>query len=315
MESPVELNPAQQEVVAMLGASRAERPVFEPTLRAELNAAIEQGLEPLRERAAKIDDTIWVSKHTLGQVMGCERKYLAEQEAPFEWSVPLARGSIAHKAIELSIHWRREPEPLALVDEALSRLTEGDDSLGDWLQTTSETERAELRAESNDRVVKFIECFPPLKAQWRPVTESRLRLEVHDCFVFSGKVDLTLGHPEGNRAGKVLIDLKTGGFSPQHLEDLRFYALVETIRLGTPPRRIATYYLDQGSFVPEDVTEGVLFAAAARLIDGTTKIVELLGSEREPNLVVGQICRWCPALSDCDVGRRHLDEDDEGSRW
>ncbi|MXW62992.1 MAG: PD-(D/E)XK nuclease family protein [Acidimicrobiaceae bacterium] len=315
METPVELNPAQQEVVEMLGASRAERPVFQTTLRTELSSAVEQGLEPLLERAAKIDDTIWVSKHALGQVMGCERKYLAEEEAQFEWSVPLARGSISHKAIELSIHWRREPEPLALVDEALSRLTEGDDSLGDWLQTTSETERAELRAESNDRVVKFMECFPPLKAQWRPVTESRLRLEVHDCFVFSGKVDLTLGHPEGTRAGKVLIDLKTGGFSPQHLEDLRFYALIETIRLGTPPRRIATYYLDQGSFVPEDMTEDVLFAAAARLIDGTTKIVELLASAREPNLVVGPICRWCPVLVDCEAGRRHLDEDIDDSDW
>ncbi|MYA75065.1 MAG: PD-(D/E)XK nuclease family protein [Acidimicrobiaceae bacterium] len=315
METPVELNPAQQEVVEMLGASRAERPVFETTLRTELSSAVEQGLEPLLERAAKIDDTIWVSKHALGQVMGCERKYLAEEEAQFEWSVPLARGSISHKAIELSIHWRREPEPLALVDEALSRLTEGDDSLGDWLQTTSETERAELRAESNDRVVKFMECFPPLKAQWRPVTESRLRLEVHDFFMFSGKVDLTLGHPEGNRAGKVLIDLKTGRFSPHHLEDMRFYALIEAIRLGTPPRRIATYYLDQGSFVPEDVTEDVLFAAAARLIDGTTKIVELLGSEREPNLLAGPICRWCPVLDDCDTGRRHLDEDDEDSGW
>ena len=315
METPVELNPAQREVLVQLGASRGERPVFEATLRNELNATITEGLGPLLERADKIDDTIFVSKHALGQVMGCERKYLAEQEAQFEWSVPLARGSIAHKAIELSIHWRREPEPLALVDEALSRLTEGDNSLADWLQAISEAERAELRAESNDRLVKFLECFPPLKAQWRPVTESRIRLEMHDRFVFSGKIDIALGHPQGNRAGKVLIDLKTGGFSPQHLEDLRFYALIETIRLGTPPRRIATYYLDRGSFVPEDVTVDVLFAAAARLVDGTTKIVELLASEREPTLVAGPVCRWCPVLHDCDTGKRHLEEDNEDSGW
>ncbi len=315
METPVELNPAQQEVVALLGASRAERPVFEAALRTELKAAVEQGLAPLVERANKIDDTIWVSKHALGQVMGCERKYLADEEAQFEWSVPLARGSVSHKAIELSIHWRREPEPLALVDEALGRLTESDDRLGDWLQTISEAERAELRAESNDRVVKFLECFPPLKSGWRPVTESRLRYEVHNQFVFSGKVDLTLGQSEGTRAGKVLIDLKTGGFSPQHLEDLRFYALIETIRLGTPPRRIATYYLDQGTFVPEDITDAVLMAASARLIDGTTRIVEVLGAEREPNLVAGPVCRWCPVLGDCDVGKRHLEADDEDSGW
>ena len=314
METPVDLNPAQKEVVTLLGASPAERPVFEASLRTELKAAIDQGLAPLVERANKIDDIIFVSKHALGQVMGCERKYLAEEEAQFEWSVPLARGSIAHKAIELSIHWRREPEPLALVDEALSCLTESDKSLGDWLQTISEAQRAELRAESNDRVVKFLECFPPLKTRWRPVTESRLRHEVHDQFTFSGKVDLTLGRTEGNRAGKVLIDLKTGGFSPQHLEDLRFYALIETIRLA-PPRLVATYYLDQGKFVPEDITSEVLFAAAARLIDGTTKIVEVLGSEREPDLVTGPVCRWCPVLNDCEVGKRHLEVDDEDSGW
>lgn len=315
METPVELNPAQQEVVALLGASRAERPVFEPALRTELKAAVEEGLAPLLERANRIDHTIWVSKHSLGQVMGCERKYLADEEAQFEWSVPLARGSVSHKAIELSVHWRRETEPLRLVDEALGRLTESDDNLGDWLQGIGEAERAELRAESNDRVVKFLECFPPLKSGWRPVTESRLRYDVHDQFVFSGKVDLTLGHAEGTRAGKVLIDLKTGGFSPQHLEDLRFYALIETIRLGTPPRRTATYYLDQGSFMPEDVTEAVLMAAAARLIDGTTRIVEVLGAEREPNLVAGPACRWCPVLHDCETGRRHLEVDDEDSGW
>ena len=72
-----------------------------------------------------IDDTMFVSKHLLGRIMGCEKRFLAEDDDKFEWSVPLARGTIAHKAIELSIHWRREPEPLVLVDESIARLSEG----------------------------------------------------------------------------------------------------------------------------------------------------------------------------------------------
>ena len=73
--------------------------------------------------------------------------------------------------------------------------------------------------------------------------------------ILSGKVDLSLGKPYGNTAGKVLIDFKTGAFYPSHREDLRFYALLESIRLGVPPRMVATYYLDRSDFSIEHVTE------------------------------------------------------------
>ena len=313
----MELNAAQQEVLDQLGASRDDRPRFEVTLRHELRRDLDDGFASLLDSIVG-DDTLFIAKHLLGQVHGCERKFLAEEKQPFAWSVPIARGTIAHKAIELSIHWKREPEPLVLVDEALARLTDGADGLADFLRTCSEVERAELRAEANERVVKFLECFPPLKPAWRPVTESRLRLELHDArIVLSGKVDLSLGQPDGDRAGKVLVDLKTGGFSPGHLHDLRFYALIETIRLGTPPRLLATYYLDQGRFVPEDVTEDLLLSTVARVVDGAHRIVELRAGTDDVKVIPGPACRWCPALPDCDEGRRHQadDVDAGGADW
>ena len=91
----------------------------------------------------------------------------------------------------------------------------------------------------------------------------------------------SVGVAEGIRAGKVLIDLKTGGFSPSHLDDLRFYALIETIKLGVPPRRVATHYLDTGKLVPEDVTEATLAVAARRVVDGVRRWLELRGTERD----------------------------------
>lgn len=321
VDTPVELNPAQQDVLDQLGASREERPQFDKVLRHELRRALDDGLGPLFELLddrpdAKKGDSLFISKHKLGRVMGCERRFLAEEAEEFAWSVPLARGTVAHKAIELSIHWRREPEPLVLVDESISRLSEGIDGLADWLQQATETERAELRSEANDRVVKFLECFPPLKPGWRPATESRLRLEIHDRFVMSGKVDLALGQAEGDRAGKVLIDLKTGGFAPYHLDDLRFYALLETVRLGTPPRLLATYYLDQGRFLPETVTEDLLFSTVARVVDGVDRILSLAAERREPTVVPSTACRWCPVLDNCDEGQRHLrDDEDDDDSW
>src|SRR5690606_28678162 len=139
-------------------------------------------------------------------------------EEPFAWTPASARGAVAHKAIELATSWRGDPAPGVLVDEGLARLVESPGTLGQYLGQLGEGERAELHAAATERVSMFQECFPPLEPRWRPVPESRLRAEL--CggrIVLAGKVDLTVGRPDGVRAGKVLIDLKTGGFSPGHI--------------------------------------------------------------------------------------------------
>jgi hypothetical protein len=292
-------NPAQEEVLDLLGSRADERPDFPPGLRAELRADLEDGLRPLLD-ALPEGEILRLSKYPLAQVHGCEARFLASRAEPFTWTVPSARGTIAHKAVELSVHWRRDPRPLDLVDEAMARVGQGDGSLALFLATCSEAERAELRGEANDRVAKFLECFPPLKAAWRPVTESAVRVELFEQrVVLQGRVDLTLGQPRGATAGKVLIDLKTGGFSPTHADDLRFYALLETMRIGTPPIRLATYYLDSGRPHPEAVTPDVLRTAVRRLIDGATRLVELCHHDHPPRLRPGPACGWCPLRATC----------------
>ncbi len=301
-----ELNPAQQEVLDVLGASRDSWPQFEPGLRAELRHELEVTLEPLAhalERVGAAPRTF--TKHDLSSIHGCEERFMAEHAAGFPgWSVPKARGVVAHKAIELSMHVRDEVVPLHLVDEALARLTEKDSGLGSWMQTITEFDRAELTGEAVDRVSKFVECWPKLKPAWRPVLESKLIVDLCDERVsLRGKVDLTLGMAQGTAAGKVLVDLKTGGFAPEHLDDLRFYALLEAIRLGVPPRRVATYYLDAGRFVPADVTVDSLFSAVARVVGGVQVLVELVAGGRPAVLRTGPACRWCPLLVGCETGR------------
>ena len=162
---------------------------------------------------------------------------------------------------------------------------------------------------ANARAPKFLECFPPLRKRWRPVTESRVRVELCDGrIVMGGKIDLSLGRAEGTRAGKVVIDLKTGGFVPAHVDDLRYYALIETIRIRAPPRLVASY-LDQARAHPEIVTESVLRAAVARTTDGARRLHALRHEGAEPTRRAGPACRWCPLLDDCEVGRAGLEPD------
>jgi hypothetical protein len=310
METANELNPAQQEVLDLLGAVGAERPQFDAALRHELRAELEHGLEPLVEHLPE-GASLFVSKHKLSQVHGCEARFVAEEDGDFAWSVPMARGSVAHRAIEMGVWWRGEPVPGDLVDETMAKLAQGNDSLGDWLRTCGELDRAELRGQATERVTTFFECFPPLKSRWRPVLEGKVRVELFDArIVLSGKTDLALGQADGTTAGKVLIDFKTGGFSPAHIDDLRFYALLETLKIGTPPRLLASYYLEAGQPHPEAVTVGLLEATLARTVDGVAGMVELLYGGREPRFRSGPSCRWCPMLDTCEIGTSYVSGDD-----
>jgi len=308
-EAP-ELNAAQQQVVDLLGSTGGDRPQFDAGLRHELRAELEHQLEPVVDRLPT-GEQLFVNKHKLSQVHGCEARYLAEEDGTFSWSVPLARGSIAHKAIELGVSWRGEVVPADLIDETMARLSQGNDGLGDWLRTCGEGDRAELRSQAVERVTSFFECFPPLKARWRPVLEGKVRVELFDArIVLSGKTDLALGAANGTTAGKVLIDFKTGGFAPAHIDDLRFYALLETLKIGTPPRLLASYYLESGQPHPERVTEALLETAVARTADGVAKMVELLYDARPATKRTGPSCRWCPILDGCDVGQAFVSGDD-----
>jgi RecB family exonuclease len=150
-------------------------------------------------------------------------------------------------------------------------------------------------------VSAFAELWPPLSRHWMPRTETAVRAEL--CggkVVLSGRVDLSLGAPEGDRAGRVLVDLKTGGSSAGHLHDLRFYALLETMRSGVPPLRLATSYLEAGDLAVEEVDEDVLEAAVRRTVQGAKAVVELRLGLRSPAVRPNPACRWCPARTSCD---------------
>lgn len=305
-----EYSPVQREVLEQIGGRRETWPEFPGELRGELRGEIEKGIA---EHVATLgpDRQIWANKHAVAQVHGCEKRFLADREFP-GWSVPLARGTVVHKAVEFSINWQTTPVPGDLVDEALASLAFGEQNISTFIQELSDADRAQLRSDAIDLVTKFDECWPRLKKQWRPVTESKVRLDLFDGkVVLQGKIDLTLGRAEGNKAGKVLVDLKTGSFRPEHMADLRYYAMIETCRIGVPPRRIASYYLDQGRFHPEDVTEDHLFGAAGRAVAAINRMIELELNPDNPRIAPNPGCRWCRALETCEPGQVSLREFDD----
>jgi hypothetical protein len=121
--------------------------------------------------------------------------------------------------------------------------------------------------------------------------------------VLSGKIDLSLGHAVGAEARCLFVDLKTGGHYPAHLDDLRFYALIQALRIGVPPFRVASYYLDTASFAAEDVTPETLGIAARRTVDGVRKMVEVRAGQRPAAITPCPRCRYCRIRAGCEGAR------------
>ncbi len=182
---------------------------------------------------------------------------------------------MAHRAIELLLNWRGEPTPADLVDDAIARLADDDSSIGDWIAALSAGDEADLRGRAVDRVTQFVECFPPLRRAWHPVTEAQVRWPLDGPIMLRAKADIVIGRSTGNESRKVLIDLKSGRIVARHREDLRFYALVETLSREVPPRPVASFSLEAGEAVVEHVTEAMLRSSLRRTLDAISRMIEL----------------------------------------
>ena len=114
------------------------------------------------------------------------------------------------------------------------------------------------------------------------MTEAQIRWPLGGPITLRAKADIVIGRPSGLESRKVLIDLKSGGISTRHREDLRYYALVETLVREVPPRMVASFSLEAGEAVVETVSEGMLRSSLRRTLDAIKRMVELQVEGRAP---------------------------------
>ena len=296
--------PRQDEILARLRGEGSDRWTVPDDYATNLRAELEADLAPLRPL---ISNPIWVGKSKLDYVHQCERLAVEQDKAGFADNAAATVGTVVHRALSSRWGMREQLSPAGLVDRAIDQIAKDQKGPAQFLAELGDAELAEIRGESTNQVTHYLDTFPELLRDiWRPRVEATLKAELADGAIqLSGRPDLAIGQPNGKTAGTLIIEFKTGRFSPRYIDELRFYALLETLRCGVPPFRIAAISLASGDIQTEDIADAVLRATARRLVDGIEKLVNLAAGD-QPTETPGSQCHFCPASDNCLTGKRWL---------
>jgi hypothetical protein len=294
-------DPQRQTLQRLIGTG--DRPVFPADLAQRLRDRIEEAV-----RSLDLPEPLWLGKEKLNDLGRCEGTFLsrlAGEAPPFEHGRASATGVLQHRAIEVVVGAREPLDPHTAAELAASRTIDKEERFAEFWRGLAAPDRDDILMEVVRRTLLFEGSFPPLRELRRelsPATELPIRAELlGGALVVSGKLDLLLGVPdrlEPMRATRIAIDLKTGSAYPQYAEDNRLYALVLALRFGVPPFRVASFFLEGGTWQAEDVTEDILFHAADRVIDAARSAASMR-SGRDPALSPGPWCAWCPRAQVC----------------
>jgi len=297
-----ELSARQQAINEDLLDRNGERPAPDAGLAQRLR---DRAVEVLEAASAAVppEDQLSVKKHDLAWAHTCTGYLKARKSEPFRWTLANVRGKVTHRALEAVVLSRQQRPPIetaeAAIDYLIEASTEADDA-GAFLRDLAPGQRQDLVRDTNDFLLKFLADWPPIERHWLPRVESPVKVQIGQV-VLRASVDLALGPPERT----FIVDFKTGREHDDDRDEARYYALVQTLRFGAAPYRVATYYLDSGGYSFDDVDEALLEETLAWVAEGVRRIAALQWQdhvEYEP----GGTCRYCPANKECAEGQAWL---------
>ncbi|MHB8681707.1 MAG: PD-(D/E)XK nuclease family protein [Acidimicrobiales bacterium] len=306
-------------VVERLRGRAEDRPAVDPGWAPGLREWLEDGLAEAVAALPEGAEPVRITKEALNQVLVCEAHVAARRAAPRTLSAELVRGTMVDALFR---QWTTTGEAGDLLADALGALSaSGDpDDVAGFVAALPAARRRELAAELDAHMAVVTAHWPVLPAAWLARTQERLLVPL--CggrVVLSGVVDLALGAPSTDRASVCIVEVKSGRRRVEHRGDLHLYALLETLRSGAPPFRVATFYTTTGELDVEPVGRDALLGALHRILAGATRLCRLAAGA-EPVASPNPLCSWCSALPACAPGQERVGTDrpevDGGeSRW
>jgi hypothetical protein len=303
--------PEGEDLLERLRGRAAARPAVDPGLAGGLRDWLEDGLADvageaggagLIEAGSTEVGPVRVTKETLTGVLLCEAHLVARRTAPRVVTVALARGSLVDALFRQWGTTGRIDDPWS---DALGAVAVGGDvdGIAGFIEGLPADRRRVLAEEIAEHAAGIVARWPVPSPTWLARTQERVVVPLAGGrVVVSGVVDLAVGGPAGEKASVCVVEIKSGRRRVEHRGDLHFYALLETLRSGAPPFRIATYYTRTGELDVEAVTDDVLVGALERVLAGAVRLCRLAAGS-EPARTPNGLCAWCSDLPQCAPGR------------
>jgi hypothetical protein len=302
-----QLTGPQQRVARDLFLTGRARPHVDPEQAPRLRTWLEQATSAAAQ-IVPAGQGLVLGKSAL-DALDCDGRFLDREDTRFEWNTAMLRGQLAHSAVAAD-HWGERTRTVTeVVDHAWREFATRGSAAGTFLATLGGAEADALRGDACTLVTEFRDLFPPLPATAAVRAEPTLEVALHDRRLrLRGQPDLALGAADPQHRRMLLLDLKTGQSNPlRDRAQMRFYALLATLKYGVAPFRVATFYLDGGTWDAEDVDDDVLEAAARTVADKAERAARLTfqrPADEQLRLVAGAACRWCSRAPSCPLAQR-----------
>jgi hypothetical protein len=245
------------EVLALLRGDAASRPRFDPGLAGGLRAWLED---------AAYDVTAERGEHAPPLILG-PRQLLGSLDVPGGDTIPTGaqiQARLVHALLRQLVHTGEIHDPLA---DALDALRAGGDEADvraiELLPEAAQTGLAETLALHARNLGGLVPRFAP---GWMPRTNDRVAIPLAGGrIILHGMFDLVVGLPQPRTASLCALGLSTSGPWAAARRSLHYLSLLETLRSGAPPFRLALLESASGRYGVEDVREEHLRAIASHI--------------------------------------------------
>jgi hypothetical protein len=259
---------ARDEVLALLRDGSERRPRFDPGLAGGLRAWLEDGASELVAARGEDAPPLFLGPRLLWEGTAADAVVASESNPVPDAAYPiaLAQSCLVRVLFRQLVTTGQVGDPMT---DALDALRTDPARLGlvEHVEALSAEQREALAAALRAHVTHLVNLTPHFASGWLPRTNDRVAIPLAGGrIVLGGVFDLLVGAPIRGTATLCAVGLTTGGRWAQARMALHYLALLETLRSGTPPFRIALLHSALGRYGVEDVLEDHLRAIVSHVV-------------------------------------------------